>query len=129
MSEYRIKNNGFGYKNLIAESPCKVQVKTRFGWTTIKEFEPHERDRAERLLAELSGEPRFYVGMCYKEANITSIKTGNSLGECDVIIPAVFRRGYGAIQQFIPSYVSLGEIKNCIKSAIDLAEYLNSLDL
>ena len=54
MSEYRIKNTGFGfdYKKLREASPCKVQVKTRFRWTTIKEFKPHEREDAERLLAE-----------------------------------------------------------------------------
>lgn len=131
MSEYRIKNTGFGfdYKKLREVSPCKVQVKTSFGWTTIKEFKPHEHEDAERLLAKLSGKPRFYVGIVCKETGYFSKKTKKYLGECESILPTVFKRGYGAIQQYIPSDDSFEEIKHQVDKAIELAEYLNSLDL
>ncbi|WP_289291399.1 hypothetical protein [Bacteroides sp. 41_26] len=131
MSEYRIKNTGFGfdYKKLREASPCKVQVKTRFRWTTIKEFKPHEREDAERLLAELSGKPRFYVGIICKEMEGTSKEDERLLGEREVAIPTVFKRGYGAIQQYIPPTDRFKDIVHEIDKAIELAEYLNSLDL
>lgn len=138
MSEYRIKSDGFITisENLRDISPCKVQVKTRSGWTTIKEFESNERDDAERLLAELSGKPRFYVDMRSKElSSITKEMDGTSKEDempsisCKVIIPTVFERGYGVVQQYIPPTDRFKDIVHEIDKAIELAEYLNSLDL